>query len=124
MAVAVRAVWVDVSGNGLGAMGGCAIAGALPHLTSLTTLKYVRSEGGVCDVTVMRRVVGVPVHELQWVIQWDNVICAVRRVCVGLRPKSVLSLLCCTLFCAVRCSVLYAVCCVSRMWVGCGAVMR
>ncbi len=55
------AVWlcVDVSilGNGLGAEGGSAIAGVLPHLTSLTTLEYVRSEGGVwcdCDATGSR----------------------------------------------------------------------
>ncbi len=60
---------VDVTdslfGDGLGAKGGAAIAGTLAHLSSLTTLKYVRSERGVCGVTVMRRVVGVPVHELQ-----------------------------------------------------------
>ena len=63
----VYAVCVDVSlsRSSLYAGGGSAIAGALPHLTSLTTLKYVRSEGGVCDVAVMRRVVGVPVHEWQ-----------------------------------------------------------
>ena len=67
VAVAVCAVCVDVSlsGNRLYAEGGSTIAGALPRLTSLTTLKYVRSEGGVCDVAVMRRVVGVPVHEWQ-----------------------------------------------------------
>ena len=68
MAVAVVcAVCVDVSlsRNDLDAEGGSAIAGALPHLTSLTTLEYVRSEGGVCGVAVMRRVVGVPVHEWQ-----------------------------------------------------------
>ncbi len=49
VAVAVCAVCVDVSlsENSLGAKGGSAIAGALPHLTSLTTLQYVRSEGGV-----------------------------------------------------------------------------
>ena len=45
------AVWlcvdVSLSHNVLGAEGGSAIAGALPHLTSLTTLEYVRSEGGV-----------------------------------------------------------------------------
>jgi hypothetical protein len=47
------AVWwwlcvdVSLSGNGLSAKGGSAIAGALPRLTSLTTLEYVRSEGVV-----------------------------------------------------------------------------
>ena len=63
----VCAVCVDIRlfDNDLGAEGGSAIARALPHLTSLTTLKYVRSEGGVCGVAVMRRVVGVPVHEWQ-----------------------------------------------------------
>ena len=55
VAVAVCAVCVDVSlsGNSFDEKGGSAIAGALPHLTSLTTLEYVRSEGGVCDVAVM-----------------------------------------------------------------------
>jgi hypothetical protein len=38
---------VSLSGNGLGAKGGSAIAGALAHLSSLATLEYVRSEGGV-----------------------------------------------------------------------------
>jgi hypothetical protein len=67
VAVAVCAVCVDVSLSriDIGAEGGSAIARALPHLTSLTTLEYVRREGGVCDVTVMQRVVGVPVHEWQ-----------------------------------------------------------
>jgi hypothetical protein len=64
VAVAV-AVCVDVSLSFYGADGVSAIAGALPHLPSLTTLEYVRSEGGVCDVAVMRRVFGVPVHEWQ-----------------------------------------------------------
>ncbi len=54
MAVAVRAVCVDVSLSriDIGAEGESAIARALPHLTSLTTLEYVHSEGGVCDVAV------------------------------------------------------------------------
>ncbi len=67
VAVAVCAVCVDISlsGNRLYARGGSAIARALPHLASLTTLEYVRSEGGACGVAVMRRVVGVPVHEWQ-----------------------------------------------------------
>ena len=38
---------VSLSGTGLGAKGGSAIVGALAHLSSLTTLEYVRSEGGV-----------------------------------------------------------------------------
>jgi hypothetical protein len=38
---------VSLSGTGLGAKGGSAVVGALPHLSSLTTLEYVRSEGGV-----------------------------------------------------------------------------
>jgi hypothetical protein len=39
---------VSLSNNDLGAKGGSAIAGALPHLPSLMTLKYVGSEGAVC----------------------------------------------------------------------------
>jgi hypothetical protein len=38
---------VSLSNNDFGAKGGSAIAGALPHLSSLMTLKYVGSEGGV-----------------------------------------------------------------------------
>jgi hypothetical protein len=38
---------VSLSYNRLGAEGGSAIAGALPHLPSLTILQYVGSEGGV-----------------------------------------------------------------------------
>ena len=49
---------VSLSGNILGDGGGYAISEALSHLSSLTTLEYVRSEGGVCGVTVMRLVVG------------------------------------------------------------------
>ncbi len=42
-------LYVDVSlfDNGFGAKGGSAIAGALHHLSSLTILEYVGSEGGV-----------------------------------------------------------------------------
>jgi hypothetical protein len=47
----MAAVWlcahVSLSSNSLGAEGGSAIVGALAHLSSLTTLQYVRSEGGV-----------------------------------------------------------------------------
>ena len=51
-------VWlcVDVSlaHNSLRVVGGVAIAGALPRLSSLTTLKYVGSEGGEwCDCDAM-----------------------------------------------------------------------
>ena len=49
---------VSLSGNYLGDGGGFAISEALSHLSSLTTLEYVRSEGGVCGVTVVRWVVG------------------------------------------------------------------
>jgi hypothetical protein len=48
---------VSLPCNGLGAEGGSAIAGALPHLSSLTTLEYVGSERGVgvdCDATGTR----------------------------------------------------------------------
>jgi hypothetical protein len=38
---------VSLSGNRFGAEGGAAIAGVLPHLSSLTTLQYVGSEGRV-----------------------------------------------------------------------------
>ncbi len=34
-------VWVSLSHNDLGAEGGAAMAGAVQHLTSLTTLEYV-----------------------------------------------------------------------------------
>ncbi len=43
---------VSLSGNDLGAEGGFAIAGALSRLSSLTTLEYGCSEGGVCTRTV------------------------------------------------------------------------
>ena len=36
-----RLVCVSLSGNRLGAEGGAAMAGAVQHLTSLTTLEYV-----------------------------------------------------------------------------------
>ena len=42
---------VSLSGNGLRAEGGTAIAGALPRLSSLTTLKYVHIEGDVWCVS-------------------------------------------------------------------------
>ena len=35
-------VCVSLSGNSLGVEGGAAMAGAVQHLTSLTTLEYVR----------------------------------------------------------------------------------
>ena len=52
--VAWLCVDVSLSGNGLHAKGGTAIAGALLRLSSLTTLEYVRIEGDVwCDCDAM-----------------------------------------------------------------------
>ena len=49
--VAWLCVDVSLSGNGLHAEGGVAIAGALPDLLLLTTLKYVHIEGDVWCVS-------------------------------------------------------------------------
>ncbi len=49
--VARLCVDVSLSANGLHAEGGTAIAGALPGLSSLATLEYVRIEGDVWCVS-------------------------------------------------------------------------
>jgi hypothetical protein len=59
------------------------------------------------------------------VIEWDNVICAVRRVCVGWWPESVLWCMLCCVMCAVCCGVCMV--CPVRIvgWVwGCDVMMR
>ena len=51
LVVAWLCVDVSLSGNDLGAEGGTAIAGALPDLSSLTTLMYVHIEVDVWRVS-------------------------------------------------------------------------
>jgi hypothetical protein len=103
---------VSLSCNGFGAEGGSAIAGALPHLSSLTTLEYVGSKGGVwfdCDATGTQGVA----HE--WAVG-DTLDDVIRRCEVGVCGMVArVCALCCVLWCAAS---------VCGLDVGCDAMMR